>query len=196
MAAAVRLELREQVLVPRVERPGLKGWLENPDRLVPRHDRPEIAARGALPSLPSHPEFESRRATPRRAPATAPLHRPPTSSLPSAFRKTAGRVEAFRKIDLDLNLRGATWHRLIRYSPSHPARVCPPTPDPHPRRRDGTTAQPNSADSQPRARSGEASALRGLEQACDGAENTLRCACNGWVPTACTEEAAAREERF
>ena len=168
MDAAVRLELREQVLVPRVERPGLKGWLENPDRLVPRHDRPEIAARGALPSLPSHPEFESRRATPRRAAATAPLHRPPTSSLPSAFRKTAGRVEAFRKIDLDLNLRGATWHHLIRYSPSHPAQVCPLTSDPRPRRRDGTTAQPNSADSQPRARSGEASALRGSSRPATG----------------------------
>ena len=36
--------------------------------------------------------------------------------------------------------------------------------------------------------------LRGLEQACDGAENTLRCTCNGFVPTACTEGAAARKE--
>ena len=93
---------------------------------------------------------------------------PPTSSLPAAVRKTEKRVEALRDLDLDLNLRGATWHRLIRYSPSHPARVCPPNPDPRPRRRDGTTAQPNSADSKPRARSGEASELRGLEQVCDG----------------------------
>ena len=89
-------------------------------------------------------------------------------SAPSAIRKTVGSVEAFRKLDLDLNLRGATWDHLIRYSPSHLARVCPPTPDPNPSRCDGTTAQPNSADSQPCARSGEASVLRGWSRPATG----------------------------
>ena len=71
MPHAPQLELRERVLTARVEQPGLRSKLENPPRLVQRPTRPEIAARGALPGVLSHAEFEPRRATPHRVAETS-----------------------------------------------------------------------------------------------------------------------------